>query len=38
MSSDDIRTRDRHASWREVYDAMGVDPDGHEERNHARED
>jgi NADH:ubiquinone oxidoreductase subunit C len=27
-----------HATWREVYDAMGVDPDGHEELNHERED
>jgi hypothetical protein len=26
-----LRDLDRHASWREVYHAVGADPDQHEE-------
>lgn len=26
----DLRQEDSHASWREVYVALDVDPDGHE--------
>lgn len=25
-----LREADRHGSWREVYNALGVDPDSHE--------
>lgn len=34
----DLRTAERHASWREVYHALGVDPDQHAEQDEARDD
>lgn len=38
MSADDIREADRHASWREVCHALGVDPDQHEQSRNQGED